>query len=48
MRDSDRLRDADLLATPGRHIELGNFDPASTGNFKDKREAREKLCADIE
>ena len=38
---------ADLLAAPGRHIELGSFDPASTCNFKHKRDAREKLCADI-
>ncbi len=38
---------ADLLAAPGRHIVLEDFDPASICDFKDKRDAREKLCEDI-
>jgi len=42
-----QLNHADLLADPGRFVNLGDFDPASTGNFKNKRHAREKLRADI-
>ena len=38
---------ADLLVTPGRIVDLADFDPDSTGNLKRKREATAKLRADI-
>jgi PPK2 family polyphosphate:nucleotide phosphotransferase len=37
----------DLLAVPGSHIQLAEFDPAVTGDFKSKDEAESKLSADI-
>ena len=42
-----QLDHAALLAKPGRTVRLGDFDPASTGNFKSKHDAREKLRGDI-
>ena len=41
------LNHADLLVEPGRAVHLADFDPASTGNFKNKHHAREKLGGDI-
>jgi PPK2 family polyphosphate:nucleotide phosphotransferase len=37
-----------FLVPPGQKISLAQYDPAYTGNFQHKREAREKLAADIE
>jgi PPK2 family polyphosphate:nucleotide phosphotransferase len=42
-----QLDHTDLLVKPGRTVRLGDFDPASTGNFNNKHHAREKLCGDI-
>ena len=42
-----QLNHADLLVEPGRTVHLADFDPASTGNFKNKHHAREKLRGDI-
>jgi PPK2 family polyphosphate:nucleotide phosphotransferase len=42
-----RLDHADLLVEPGRIVNLADFDPASTGDFKTKARAQEKLRADI-
>jgi PPK2 family polyphosphate:nucleotide phosphotransferase len=36
-----------LIGPPGKKIRLKDFDPAYTGNFHSKDEAREKLAADI-
>src|ERR1700686_605052 len=36
-----------LIVPPGKKIRLKDFDPAYTGNFHSKDEAREKLEADI-
>jgi hypothetical protein len=41
------LNHADLLVEPGSTVHLADFDPASTGNFKNKHHAREKLRGDI-
>jgi PPK2 family polyphosphate:nucleotide phosphotransferase len=43
-----QLNHADLLVEPGRIVNLADFDPAATGDFKHKHNAREKLRADIE
>ncbi len=37
----------DLLAKPGKDIDLAKFDPAFTADFKDKGSAKEKLHADL-
>ena len=37
-----------LLATHDNHVDLSAFDPAYTADFKDKHEANDKLCKDIE
>ena len=37
----------DLLATRDHHVDLSTFDPAFTADFKDKRDAQEKLCHDV-
>jgi PPK2 family polyphosphate:nucleotide phosphotransferase len=37
----------DLLAEPGRDVDLAKFDPAFTADFKDKDGAKDKLCADL-
>jgi PPK2 family polyphosphate:nucleotide phosphotransferase len=42
-----QLNHADLLVEPGRIVKLADFDPASTGDFEHKHNAREKLRADI-
>ena len=36
-----------MIVTPGKKIRLKDFDPAHTGKFHSKDEAREKLEADI-
>ena len=36
-----------LIVPPGRKIRLKDFDPASTGKFHNKDEAREKLATDV-
>ena len=36
-----------LIVSPGKKIRLKDFDPASTGKFHSKDEAREKLATDI-
>jgi PPK2 family polyphosphate:nucleotide phosphotransferase len=36
-----------MLVEPGRIVDFADFDPASTGAFRDKHHAREKLRADI-
>lgn len=36
-----------LLVEPGRSVRLDDFDPGYTGDFKDKRDAREKLAQDV-
>jgi PPK2 family polyphosphate:nucleotide phosphotransferase len=41
------LNHTDLLVEPGRIVKLADFDPASTGDFKNKHHAREKLHTDI-
>jgi PPK2 family polyphosphate:nucleotide phosphotransferase len=38
---------ADLLAKPGHDVHLAEFDPAFRSDFKDKRDAKEKLHEDI-
>ena len=40
--------DHKILLKPGRAITLKDFDPAYTGAFKDKKDARKKLAGDIE
>ena len=42
-----QLNHADLLVEPGRIVKLADFDPASTGDFKNKDHAQEKLRGDI-
>ncbi len=42
-----RLNHTDLRVEPGRIVNLADFDPASTGDFKNKHQAREKLRSDI-
>ena len=42
-----QLNHADLLVQPGCTVHLSDFNPASTGDFKNKQHAREKLRADI-
>jgi PPK2 family polyphosphate:nucleotide phosphotransferase len=42
-----QLNHADLLVEPGRIVNLADFDPASTGDFEHKHNAREKLRADV-
>jgi PPK2 family polyphosphate:nucleotide phosphotransferase len=37
-----------FIASPGQKIKLKNYDPGSTGEFKNKKEAKEKLARDIE
>jgi PPK2 family polyphosphate:nucleotide phosphotransferase len=44
MKTIDR---AQLVAKPGRDIRLADFDPAFTSEFKNKRDAREKLRHDL-
>jgi len=36
-----------LIVPPGKKVRLKDFDPAHTGKFHDKDEAREKLATDI-
>jgi PPK2 family polyphosphate:nucleotide phosphotransferase len=43
-----QLDHSGLLVEPGRIVDLTDFDPASTGDFKNKHSAREKLRVDIE
>ena len=45
---SKTIDHADLLAPAVHDIRLGDFDPAFTADFKDKHDANEKLCRDIE
>jgi PPK2 family polyphosphate:nucleotide phosphotransferase len=42
-----QLKHTDLLVEQGRIVNLTDFDPASTGDFKNKHHAREKLRGDI-
>jgi PPK2 family polyphosphate:nucleotide phosphotransferase len=42
-----QIDQSELLAKPGHEIRLTAFDPGSTCGFKEKREAKEKLRADI-
>jgi PPK2 family polyphosphate:nucleotide phosphotransferase len=42
------INHADLLVTPGRIVDLADFDPRSTGDFKTKHHATAKLHADIQ
>jgi PPK2 family polyphosphate:nucleotide phosphotransferase len=44
---SKHIDHADLLALPGHDVELARFDPGFTCNFRDKRDAKVKLRADI-
>lgn len=46
--DLTAINHADLIAQPGRHIDLRDFDPGLTCDFKNKNDARAKLSADIE
>jgi len=41
------INHADLLVKPGRIVDLKDFDPRSTGDFKTKHHATAKLHADI-
>jgi PPK2 family polyphosphate:nucleotide phosphotransferase len=41
------INHADLLVKPGRVVNLAEFDPRSTGDFKTKHHAKAKLHADI-
>ena len=41
------INHADLLVKPGRIVDLADFDPRSTSDFKRKHEAAAKLHADI-
>ncbi len=41
------INHADLLVKPGRIVDLADFDPRSTGDFKNKHKAAAKLHADI-
>jgi PPK2 family polyphosphate:nucleotide phosphotransferase len=43
-----KIDHADLLAKPGHDIDLADFDPAFTADFKNKHDAREKLGDDLE
>lgn len=40
--------DPKMFLKPGRTLKLGDFDPAYTGGFGDKKDAKEKLAEDIE
>lgn len=42
------MKHSDYLVRPGRKLNLKNFPPSDHGSFKDKKEASEKLEADIE
>jgi PPK2 family polyphosphate:nucleotide phosphotransferase len=42
------MSDDALLVPPGRTVRLADYDPASTGRFHDKADAREKLVCDVE
>jgi PPK2 family polyphosphate:nucleotide phosphotransferase len=42
-----QLNHADFLVETGRTVNLADFDPASTGDFKKKQHAREKLRRDV-
>lgn len=37
-----------FIAPPGNRIKLKDYDPTSTGEYKDKKEARRKLTKDVE
>jgi len=37
-----------FIVPPGKKIRLKDYDPASIGKFKDKADAKKKLCEDIE
>jgi hypothetical protein len=40
------INHADFMVEPGRTVNLANFDPASTADFKTKQHARAKLRGD--
>ncbi len=40
--------DPAIILKPGRTLRLKDFDPAYTGAYKDKKDAKEKLAGDIE
>jgi len=42
------INHADLLASSLQHLDLHNFDPAFTADFKDKHDAKEKLHEDLQ
>jgi polyphosphate kinase 2 (PPK2 family) len=42
-----QLDHTDWLVKPGRTVRLEDFDPASTGSFKNKHDAQEKLHGDV-
>jgi PPK2 family polyphosphate:nucleotide phosphotransferase len=42
-----KIEHAALLARPGTDIRLAQIDSAFTAGFKDKHDAKEKLCADV-
>jgi PPK2 family polyphosphate:nucleotide phosphotransferase len=44
---SKTLDHSELLAVPGRTVELSRFDPAFTGDFRSKSDAKDKLNDDV-
>ena len=42
-----KIDHADLMVEPGRTVNLADFDPRSTSDFKTKHDAQAKLSADI-
>src|SRR6476620_2749272 len=43
-----KIHEKDFLVLPGGRINLSDYDPASTGPYKDKDEAQSKLAKDVE
>jgi len=43
-----KIHEKDFLVPPGGGIKLSDYDPASTGPYKDKDEAQSKLAKDVE